>query len=171
MRRTVSTFVGVALIGAWGLVAQGQQPPQPPPVPPGDAPSAPAPRPSPSTSATGQEVTLAGCIERSGTTFKLTDAKRGGAPSTSQPGTPSTSQPGAASAPQPAQPAVAIANEYTLVAGTGVNFSPHVNHQVEVTGRVTPATPTSGAGAGVSTSSTAPTLTVSAVKMVAANCE
>jgi hypothetical protein len=42
-------------------------------------------------------------------------------------------------------------------------FAPHLNHQVEITGTVSPASATAGVAA--------PTLKVESVKMVAAKCE
>jgi len=50
------------------------------------------------------------------------------------------------------------------IEGEEKTISPHLNHQVELTGTVTPATVTAGA-------TTAPTLKVESLKMVAAKCQ
>lgn len=142
MRSKVSTYMAVALMATWGFAAQAQQTqpqPQEPsapgaqPAPPSEAPAAPAERPGASQAS---EITVAGCIERSGETFTLADAK----------------------APEGATGAAAdVEDEYRLVAGSGVNLEPHVDHQVELTGRASDGE--------------TPSLAVSAVKMVAATCE
>jgi hypothetical protein len=72
-------------------------------------------------------------------------------------------------------------DEYLLRAeGASVNLAQHVNHQVELTGRVSPAatsgaatTPpaTGAAGATRPASSDRPTLTVTSIKMIAAECK
>jgi hypothetical protein len=132
MRKAISTCFLAAIVGAWGLAAHAQDAPAPP-APPAP-PSAPAPAPEQKSS----EVTLSGCVAKTGETFKLTNAKASSG----------------ASAPDK------VADEYTLEAGSGVNFAPHVSHQVEVTG-----TEKTAAGGG------APSFSVSALKMTAAKCE
>ena len=59
-----------------------------------------------------------------------------------------------------------------------MNLSQHLNHQIEVTGRVAsssssaPAAGTTGAGAtGAGAMGSKPILTVTAVKMIAAECK
>jgi hypothetical protein len=132
MRKAISTCFLAAAVSAWGLAAYAQDAPAPP-APPAP-PSAPAPAPAPQSS----EVTLSGCVAKSGDSFKLTNAKAASG----------------ASAPDK------VSDEYTLEAGSGVNFAPHVSHQVEVTG-----TEKTAAGGG------APSFSVSSLKMTAAKCE
>jgi hypothetical protein len=132
MKKAISMCFLAAVVGVWGVAAHAQDAPAPP-APPAP-PSAPAPAPAPQSS----EVTLSGCVAKSGDTFKLTNAKAASAAST----------------------AAKVADEYTLEAGSGVNFAPHVSHQVEVTGTTKDAT---GAGA--------PSFSVSSLKMTASKCE
>jgi hypothetical protein len=64
-------------------------------------------------------------------------------------------------------------DEYLLRAeSASVNLAQHVNHQVELTGRVSPAaggatTPPAAGTAGA----TRPTFTVTSLKMIAAECK
>lgn len=134
MRKAVSTCLAVAVVAMWGIAAQGQEP-APPPVPPSDGPSQPAP--APDRGAAPAETTIAGCLAKAGDSFRLTDAKAAA---------------GAAAAAD-------VEDEYALEAGAGVALAPHVDHQVEVTGRA--------GAAGAET----PSFTVTAVKMIAAKCE
>jgi hypothetical protein len=56
--------------------------------------------------------------------------------------------------------------------GDDKSISPHLNHEVEITGTVQPAAGggASAAGAGGSAAASGPTLKVESVKMVAATC-
>lgn len=146
MRKTVSTCFAVAVMAMWGVAAQGQAPQgpdqQPPAAPPSAAPAqpsdpAPKPAPQPERGAAAEEITIAGCLARADAAFKLTDAK----------GTGSSAS-------------ASVEDEYSLVAASGVALAPHVDHQVEVTGRAAAASP--GAPASFN---------VTAVKMIAAKCE
>ena len=148
MRTLLSTAVFTSSL-ILGAAAQGQQPPTPSP--------APAPRPA---AAEPAKVTISGCIQ-----------------------TPAPEAPGAAGATAAAAPAsskfdlanakvvgntpvgtsgtAATATRYKLE-GDEKTISTHLNHQVEITGTVSPAT----AGAAAA----APTLKADAVKMIAAKC-
>lgn len=148
MKKTVSTSFAVALVALWGIAAQGQEAPRPA-QPTDAAPSqqAPAPAPAPEQApapapergaAAAEEVTIAGCLARADAAFRLNDAKAAAG--------------AAASAPK-------VEDEYALVAGSGVTLAPHVDHQVEVTGRA------AAAPGGT------PSFTVTAVRMIADKCE
>lgn len=137
MKKAISTCFAVAAVAMWGVAAQGQEAPQRP-APPSDGPSQSAPAPAPDAGAKPAETTtIAGCLAKAGEAFRLTDAK----------------------APAGAAAGADVEDEYALEAGAGVALAPHVDHQVEVTGRA------SAAGAG------APSFMVSSVKMIAAECE
>jgi hypothetical protein len=58
----------------------------------------------------------------------------------------------------------ATATRYRLE-GEDKTVSPHLNHQVEITGTISPAAPSTGAGAAP-----APMLKVESLKMIAAKC-
>jgi len=61
--------------------------------------------------------------------------------------------------------AAPAATRYRLE-GDEKTISPHLNHQVEITGTVSPAT----AGSATGATTAAPTLKVESLKMVAAKC-
>lgn len=192
MTRYIFATLGVVIAGVAG--AQTPSPSQPATAPPkADAAitvsgclkpwtgmgigTTPAPTPAPATpSATAS--------------FILTDVEQKDAPAAMP--TPAAGEAGAAMAH------AAPREQYLLQAATGVNLAPHVNHQIEVTGRIvsmamnsaatpppsatpetagTPGTPgTPGRPAPGMTREdghkTAPqTLSVSAVKMISATCK
>jgi hypothetical protein len=72
-------------------------------------------------------------------------------------------------------PSRATEDEYTLRAeSASVNLAQHVNHQVELTGRVSPAASGGAAPPAAGTpapSAARPTLTVTSIKMIAAECK
>ena len=147
-----------------GLAAQ-QDPPAP------GAPGAGAPRPAPSAQATSQSksVTLSGCIQNA--PGSATATAGGGAAGDKAAATASTS--GAkfvlANAKMSGGGAVGTAGgagtRYEL-SGEDKTISPHVNHQVEVTGTIESSASAGAAGAKAS----GPTLKVESVKMVSATC-
>jgi hypothetical protein len=142
MKTLAATFLAVTVAAVMGVAAQDQTPAEPAPSAPSAQEPAPAPapdqtapaQPAPDQAPASAAVTVSGCVAHEGDAFQLTSAKPAG------------------------DTKADVADAYTLVAGEGVDFAPHVGHQVEVTG-------TSSAGAG------APTLTVSALKMTAAKCQ
>jgi hypothetical protein len=143
MKTLAATFLAVTVAAVMGVAAQDQTPAEPAPSAPSAQEPAPAPapdqtapaQPAPDQAPASAAVTVSGCVAHEGDAFQLTDAKPAG------------------------DTKADVADAYTLVAGEGVNFAPHVGHQVELTGT------SSAAGAG------APTLTVSALKMTAAKCQ
>ena len=138
-----------------GLAAQQNPPGGGAPGAPG-APGGQRPVPAPSAQA-GKAVTLSGCIQNappaaagaaSDAKFVLADAKMAGP----------------AGAPGAPVGTAGTATRYTL-SGEEKAISPHLNHQVEITGTVE----SSGSG-DPGGKPAAPTLKVESVKMVAAKC-
>jgi hypothetical protein len=149
MNTLATTFLAVTVAAVMGVAAQDQSPTQTPPgsdtpstQAPGPAPEQPAPeqpapaQPAPDQATAGAAMTVSGCVAHEGSAFTLTDAKPAG------------------------DTKADVDDEYTLVAGKGVNFAPHVGHQVELTGTASPAT-----------DGGTPTLNVSALKMTAPKCQ
>jgi hypothetical protein len=178
MTRHLLGACGALAIAGVTLAAQTPSPSQPPPT-----------SPQPTASAAGT-ITVEGCLKpagasaQTGTTgttgtagagaaaqFLLTDAMKKPGGTSGATGTTGTTPPAGASAKDE--------DEYVLRADSAsVNLAQHLNHQVEITGRVAPAaagapaTGTTGAaGAPRSGAGDAPTLTVTAVKMIAATCK
>ena len=163
------------LVVAGGLTLSAQTPPAPRPQ---------APTPSPSTPSRSDDkdkiVTVAGCLKAWDATtpvakYVLTNVEE-------DPATVPTET-------KPAAGAVsAMSKQYVLVADSSVNLSPHVNHKVRVTGKITPAMEHSAAPttrpADPATPTETPrtstdrtgtdkmwsTLTVSSLTMVSATC-
>ena len=149
MRHTLSTaFIASSLIV--GVTAQGQQPPAQPPA------AAPA-----------AKVTISGCIQSPAPEAPAAPATGAAAPATGA--TASVSKFDLANAKMVGSTPVGTtgtspaATRYRLE-GDEKTISPHLNHQVEITGTVAPAT---AAGA---TPTAAPMLKVDSVKMIAAKC-
>ena len=144
MRTVLSTvFMTSSLIV--GLAAQGQQPAE-----------------KPAAAAQPAKVTISGCIQAA-----APEAPATGAPAPATGATASSSKFDLASAkmvgtgPVGTSGATPPAPRYRLE-GDEKTISPHLNHQVEITGSVAPAT------AGGTTA--APMLKVDSLKMIAAKC-
>lgn len=154
MRKLWSGVIAASFVATVGLSAQ-QAPPTTPPAAPGGA-QQPAPSAQSSQSKT---VTLSGCIQNA-------PAPAGAAASAAN--APkfvlSTKGGGATGAGAPVGTS-GTAMRYQLD-GEEKSISPHLNHQVEITGTVQPA----GAAAAAGASGAGPTLKVDSVKMVAATC-
>jgi hypothetical protein len=145
--RSVASAIFVASSLVVGLAAQGQQPPTTTPAQP---------------SAQAGKVTISGCIQAA-------------APEAAAPGAPAAA-PASSSKFDLASAKVVTAGPVgtTGTAPTATRYrlegeekviSPHMNHQVEISGTVTPAT-----GGGVGAAAASPMLKVDSVKMVAAKC-
>ena len=154
MMKLWSGVIAASFVATVGLSAQ-QAPPTTPPAAPGGA-QQPAPSAQSSQSKT---VTLSGCIQNA-------PAPAGAAASAAN--APkfvlSTKGGGATGAGAPVGTS-GTATRYQLD-GEEKAISPHLNHQVEITGTVQPA----GAAAAAGASGAGPTLKVDSVKMVAATC-
>ena len=147
MRTLLSTAVITSSL-ILSAAAQGQQPPAPSP--------APAQRPA---AAQPAKVTISGCIQTPAPEAPGPGATAAVAPASSKFDLANAKVVG--NAPVGTSGTAATATRYKLE-GDEKTISPHLNHQVEITGTVSPAT----AGAAAA----APTLKVDAVKMTSAKC-
>jgi hypothetical protein len=149
MRKVLATsFIMSSLIV--GAAAQAPQPPsQSPSQPPGQPPAA----------VQVAKVTISGCIQTPAAEAPGAGATAAAAPSSSKFDLANAKLVG--NAPVGTSGSAAAATRYKLE-GDEKTISTHLNHQVEITGTVSPAT----AGAAAA----APTLKVDAVKMTAAKC-
>ena len=159
MKKIWSGVLAASFVATVGLSAQ-QAPPTSTPAGPGAA-----QQPAPSAQASGQSkaITLSGCIQAA----PASAATAGGAAST-------------ANAPKfvlAAKPAAGAAGGAVGTSGTAMRYtldgeektiSPHLNHQVEITGTVQPSSASAAPAAGGAAAS--PTLKVESVKMVSATC-
>jgi hypothetical protein len=162
--------------------AAGQQPPSTTQQPPSTQPATPAPTQTPSSSAAPGEMTLTGCLQKTADGFALAnvmaDSKSpGGAAAPT--GTAGAATPGAASS------AAGATSTWNLKGG---DLAAHVGHRIAVTGKAAAASSgaatTTGAagatttdpasrpaaGAAGASASSARTLEVASVKMIAATC-
>ena|SRR5688572_12178121 len=153
MKTFWSGLVAASFVATVGLTAQ-----QNPPAPGGGAPGAPGGQPSqPAPSAqVSKSVTLSGCIQNA-------PPAAAGAASDAKFVLASAKMVGAGGAPGGAVGTTGSASRYELD-GEDKAISPHVNHQVEVTGTIEPTSAAAGAKPA------APTFKVESVKMVAAKC-
>ena len=179
MTKIWSGVVAASFVATVGLSAQ-QAPPTTSPASPGGA----AQQPAPSAQASGQSktITVSGCIQNAPT------ASAAGATGTS--GSASTAK--FVLATKPASGAAgggAVGTSGTMaryqLEGDDKQISPHLNHQVEITGTVTGmaggggastgapgggASSTGAARSGASGGGATQTLKVESVKMVSATC-
>lgn len=145
MRTLFSTaFIASSLIVA--TAAQGQQPPTQPPA-------------QPPAAAQAAKVTISGCIQTPAPEAPAAGAAAPAAAPSSKFDLANAKMVG--NAPVGTSGTAPTATRYKLE-GDEKTISTHLNHQVEITGTVSPAT----AGAAAA----APTLKVDAVKMTAAKC-
>lgn len=165
MRTFWSGIVAATFVATVGLAAQ-QNPPAP-----GGAPGAGAPRPAPAPSAqaTSQSktVTLSGCIQSAPGASATAGggAAGGGAAASTAKFVLANAKMSGAGAAGGAVGTAGSASRYDL-SGEDKTISPHVNHQVEVTGTIESSASAGAAGAKAS----GPTLKVESVKMVSATC-
>ena len=182
MKNVVSAmFVACALSAAVGVAAQGEPatyPQQPAtgaqqpgtgrqPVPDTQTPAAPTEqRSAASQSAAKDTVTISGCIQNApaqgadasatGSKYVLANAKAGTGAKSSAVGTTGNA---------------AAATRYRLD-GEDKAISPHVNHQVEITGTVqSNSASATGATASAAGGAAGPMLKVDSVKMISATCQ
>ena len=158
MMKIWSGVLAASFVATVGLSAQ-QAPPTSTPAGPGAA-----QQPAPSAQASGQSkaVTISGCIQAA----PASAATAGGAASASASKFVLAAKP-AAGAAGGAVGTSGTAMRYTLD-GEEKTISPHLNHQVEITGTVQPSSASAAPAAGGAPAS--PTLKVESVKMVSATC-
>ena len=168
MRIFVSAiFVASSIaIGIAQGAPQGQQPgaPQPGAQQPATPREQPAPKPQTTQTAQPGKMTISGCIENAPAAAAGGGAPAGGAASAQAKFVLANAKPvGAAGAA--VGTAGTAATRYQLE-GEDKTISPHVNHQVEITGTVAPA----AGGAATGGAAAAPMFKVESVKMIAAKC-
>jgi len=164
--RILSGVIAASFVATVGLAAQ-QAPPTSSPAAPGGG----RQQPAPSAQASGQSktVTLSGCIQNA----PAASASAGGASaSASEQKFVLSTKPASGAAAGNAVGTSGTSMRYQLEGDTKA-ISPHLNHQVEITGTVDNSS-ASGAGASASAAgagaASGPMLKVESVKMVAATC-
>jgi hypothetical protein len=170
MRKILSGVIAAGFVATVGLSAQ-EPPPSSAPGAGGAQRQAPASQAPSSQSSASKTVTLSGCIQNA-------------------PGASASGSAAGASASASAAPKFVLATKSAAsgAAGGGAavgtsgsamryqldgddkSISPHLNHEVEITGTVQPSAGGGAAGAGGGASASGPTLKVESVKMVAATC-
>jgi hypothetical protein len=180
MSRLLSGLLAASLVATVGLSAQQEQDP---PRPSGGAAGASSEQAAPRQSQTDatKSITVSGCIQSAPAASPAAGA-RATAPAESERKFVLATKPAAGT------PAGAPAREGAVgtSGSTGLRYqldgddktiSPHLNHQVEITGTLVAPAPSSGAAAGAaapggatSTSPASPMLKVESLKMVAATC-
>ena len=151
MKKLWSGVIAASFVATVGLSAQ-----QAPPAAPGGA-----QQPAPSAQATtgAKTVTLSGCIQNAPA------PAAGATASATAPKFVLSTKAGGATGAGAAVGTSGAAMRYQLD-GEEKSISPHLNHQVEITGTVQPA----GAAAAAGATGAGPTLKVDSVKMVSATC-
>lgn len=155
----VASSIAVGLAQGEPGAPQGQQPGAQQPA----TQQPPAPKPQTQTSQTNK-MTIAGCIQSAPATAPGGGAAGGGALAQAQ-FVLANAKPAGGAAGGAVGTAGTAATRYQLE-GEEKTISPHLNHQVEITGTVQPA----AGGAAAGGAAAAPMLKVESVKMVAAKC-
>ena len=158
MRKILSGVIAASFVATVGLSAQQEPTPSP-----AGAQAAPA-------GGQSRTVTLSGCIQNAPTA----SASAAGASASAS----ASSKFVLATKPAAGAPGAAVGTSGTAMRyqldGDDKAISPHLNHQVEITGTVQSASGAGAAGAGgagaAGGAAAAPTLKVDSVKMVAATC-
>jgi hypothetical protein len=169
-RYWLGVFVTVAFATTAVLGAQGNPPPANTPVPDTKAPAG-VQRPTPAADAKGNTVTISGCIQD-------TPMATAGAALPAPAGSEKTfylNNPMAADASR-SQAAVGTSGLNLMgyrLEGDSKLISPHLNHQVRITGNIqsSSASATGAARSAPGSTASMPTLKVESVAMVAAKCE
>ena len=170
MKKVLSSVIAGALVATVGLAAQSPQPPSSPASPPstqapiGTSGRDQAPAPGGLSQAAGI-VTIAGCIENAPPSAAAAPGAAAGAASPQRFVLANAKSSAPAGAPSTAVGTSGTASRYELD-GQSAELTKHLNHQVEITGTVQPAS----AGAAAGAAAAAPKLMVSSVKMVSATC-
>jgi hypothetical protein len=193
MKRVLSGVIAAMFAATVGLAAQDAQAPSAPAAPP--APSTQAPESPSPTGTSGRDqtrspgslsqaagsVTISGCIQNAPPTATAS-ATAGGAGDKPAAGASASvgtsgSQRFVLANAKPAAGASAGAvgtsgssSRYELD-GQSAELTKHLNHQVEITGTVSPAPAAGAASPSASASTASPKLMVTSVKMVSATCE
>ena len=179
MKNVVSAMFVASVLGFVGVAAQdqpatpGQQPAtqREQPAAQGEQPAAPTrQQPAPAARQAPEKVTISGCIQNAPAAGADATASAAAAPKfvLAKGKMVSGAAGGAAVGTSGTTAAVA---EYRLD-GEDKTLSPHLNHQVEITGTVqrSSASATGAANAAPGSAAAGPTLKVDSVKMIAATC-
>src|SRR5687768_10636339 len=160
----VASSIAIGIAQGEPGAPQGQQPgaPQPGAQQPATPREQPAPKPTTQTAQTNK-MTISGCIENAPAAAAGGAAAGGAASAQAKFVLANAKAAGAAGAA--VGTAGTTATRYQLE-GDEKTISPHLNHQVEITGTVQPA----AGGAAAGGAAAAPMLKVESVKMVAAKC-
>ena len=166
MRNIWSGVIAAAFVATVGLSAQEPPSASAPGAPGGAQRSTPSAQ---STSGTNRTVTLSGCIQNAPAASASANAAGASASASTAPKFVLSTKPASGAAAGAAVGTSGTAMRYQLE-GDEKAISPHLNHQVEITGTVeNSASGAPAAGAGASAAS-GPMLKVESVKMVAATC-
>ena len=177
MRNVVSAMFVASVLGFVGVAAQ-DQPATPSPQPatqseqpagPGEQSAAPTrQQPPPAARQAPEKVTISGCIQNAPAAAAGATASAATAPKFVLAKGKMVSGAAGGSA---VGTSGATATEYRLD-GEEKTISPHLNHQVEITGTVqrSSASATGAANAAPGSAAAGPTLKVDSVKMIAATC-
>ena len=174
MKNVVSAMFVASVLGFVGVAAQdqpatpGQQPAtqREQPAAQGEQPAAPTrQQPAPAARQASEKVTISGCIQ---------NAPAAGAEAAAAPKfvlAKGKMVSGAAGSAVGTSGTTAAVADYRLD-GEDKTLSPHLNHQVEITGTVqrSSASATGAANAAPGSAAAGPTLKVDSVKMIAATC-
>ena len=175
MKNVVSAMFVASVLGVVGVAAQDQ--PAPPsqqpatqreqPAAQGEQPAAPTrQQPAPAARQAPEKVTISGCIQNAPAAGAGATASAATAPKFVLAKGKMVS--GAAGSAVGTSGTTATVMEYRLD-GEDKTLSPHLNHQVEITGTVQ-ASATGAANAAPGAAAAGPTLKVDSVKMIAATC-
>ena len=168
--RILSSVIAASFVATVGLAAQ-QAPPTSSPAAPGGE----RQQPAPSAQASGQSktVTLSGCIQNApAASASASAAGASASASSAEQKFVLSTKPASGAAAGSAVGTSGTAMRYQLEGDTKA-ISPHLNHQVEITGTVDNSSASaSGASAGAAGAGapSGPMLKVESVKMVAATC-
>ena len=172
-RPWIGMFVAAGIATSAVLGAQGN--PSPANTPPGDAASPPGiqkPTPAPSAQTKGNTVTISGCIQDvpMATAAAATPSVAG---ATKAYYLNNATMAADAGRDRPAVGTAGLVSTGYRLDGDTALITPHLNHQVRITGTVQASNASSTGAASASPGSTAagPTLKVDSVTMVSAKCE
>ena len=178
MKNVVSAMFVASVLGFVGVAAQdqpatpGQQPAtqSEQPAVQGEQPAAPArQQPAPAPRQAAEKVTISGCIQNAPAGGAGAEASAATAPKFVLAKGKMVS--GAAGSAVGTSGTTAAVADYRLD-GEDKTLSPHLNHQVEITGMIqrSSASATGAANAAPGSAAAGPTLKVDSLKMVAATC-
>ena len=170
----IGMVVAVGFVTSAVLGAQGNQ--SPANTPPADAASPPGiqkPTPSPSAQTKSNTVTISGCIQDVPMTTAGAAATPSVAGATKNYYLNNATMAADAGRDRPAVGTAGLTSSGYRLEGDTALITPHLNHQVRITGTVqaSNASPTGAGNAAAGSTAAGPTLKVDSVTMVSAKCE